>query len=62
MLNAKWALEDQHQRVNINTNIFNFYVIGKYETINDRIIFYRILGHIEIPNAHVWKMDTRCWI
>ena len=34
----------------------------KYETINDRIIFNRFLGHIEIQNGHEWKMDTRCWI
>ena len=34
----------------------------KYETINDRIIFYRFLGHNEIQNGHQWRMDTRCWI
>jgi hypothetical protein len=31
----------------------------KFETIDDRIIFYRFLGHIEIKDSHLWKMDTR---
>jgi hypothetical protein len=29
-----------------------------YETVDDRIVLYRLLGHIEIPNAHVWKIDS----
>jgi len=34
----------------------------KFETIDDRIVFYRFLGHLEIQDSHHWKMDTRCWI
>lgn len=34
----------------------------KYETIDDRIIFYRFLGHLEIKDGQVWKLDTRCWL
>lgn len=34
----------------------------KYETIDDRIVFYRFLGHLEIKNGQKWKLDTRCWI
>lgn len=34
----------------------------KYETVDDRVILYRFLGHLEIPNAHVWKIDTSCWV
>jgi hypothetical protein len=30
----------------------------KFENVDDRIVLYRLLGHIEIPNAHVWKIDT----
>jgi hypothetical protein len=34
----------------------------KYENVDDRIVLYRLLGHIEIANAHVWKIDTGWWI
>jgi len=34
----------------------------KYETINDRIVFYRFLGHLEIKDGQCWKLSTRCWI
>jgi hypothetical protein len=27
------------------------------ETIDDRIIFTRILGHIEIKDSHIWKLQ-----
>ena len=30
-----------------------------YETIDDRIVFYRFLGHLEIKDGQVWKTGTR---
>jgi hypothetical protein len=30
----------------------------KFETVDDRIVLYRLLGHFEIPSAHVWKIET----
>lgn len=35
---------------------------GIKETIDDRIIFTRILGHIEIRDSHIWKLDHKCWV
>jgi len=32
---------------------------GVKETINDRIILTRILGHIEIKDSHIWKLETK---
>jgi hypothetical protein len=34
----------------------------KFETVDDRIVFYRHLGHFEIQDGNMWKMDTGCWI
>jgi len=34
----------------------------KYETVDDRIVFYRFLGHLEIKGGHMWKMGSRCWL
>jgi hypothetical protein len=31
----------------------------KYETVDDRIVFYRFLGHLEINNGHMWKLGDR---
>ena len=35
---------------------------GVKETIDDRIIFTRILGHIEIKDSHIWKLQDKCWV
>jgi hypothetical protein len=29
------------------------------ETVDDRIIFYRYLGHLEIKNSHIWKINDK---
>lgn len=34
----------------------------KFETVDDRIVFYRHLGHFEIEGGNIWKIDTGCWI
>jgi hypothetical protein len=34
----------------------------KYETVDDRIVLYRHLGHFEIKNGYRWKLATSCWI
>jgi hypothetical protein len=34
----------------------------KFETVDDRIVFYRHLGHFEIQDGNIWKVDTGCWI
>lgn len=34
----------------------------KFETVDDRIVFYRYLGHFEIEGGNIWKIDTGCWI
>lgn len=31
----------------------------KYETIDDRIVFYRFLGHLEIKDGQMWKLGSR---
>jgi hypothetical protein len=58
--------EQKKQRMLINLykqNQLKRYAISgckktKFETVDDRIVLYRLLGHFEIPNAHVWKIDT----
>ena len=35
---------------------------GIKETIDDRIIFTRILGHIEIKESHIWQLNQKCWV
>ncbi|CAI2364707.1 unnamed protein product [Moneuplotes crassus] len=45
------------QRTSINKNN-----AGVKETIDDRVIFTRILGHIEIKGSHRWKLTKKCWI
>lgn len=34
----------------------------EFETVADRIILYRFLGHFEIQNGQKWKFGTNCWI
>jgi hypothetical protein len=34
----------------------------KFETVDDRIVLYRFLGHFEILSAHVWKINNSWWI
>lgn len=28
----------------------------------ERLVFSRILGHLEIPRAHMWQESSDCWI
>ncbi|CAI2382226.1 unnamed protein product [Moneuplotes crassus] len=35
---------------------------GVKGTIDDRVVFKRILGHIEIQGSHKWAMTNRCWV
>ncbi|CAI2385868.1 unnamed protein product [Moneuplotes crassus] len=34
----------------------------KFETVDERIVLYRFLGHLEMLDGHVWKFSTSCWI
>jgi hypothetical protein len=34
----------------------------KFETVDDRIVLYRHLGHLEIKNGYTWKIHSSCWI
>lgn len=46
----------------MNRNFIGQRSEGVKETIDDRIIFTRILGHIEIKDSHMWKLNNICWV
>ena len=33
----------------------------RIETLDDRIVYTRVLGHAEILNSHKWRESTDCW-